>query len=351
MATPKKSAAPVRKSSKKEVLESIEEVQETLDFEDSKRPDQLAAERKLDETIQLAASASSDSQALQDIAQLKIGLGKTLSQISEQMETEISRFEAVQKAILLKDRELQEIYEIQRRADTLTALVEAERRKRDEMETEMSSRKANLEAEIATIRDQWQRDKSEQEARIKAERDAEKKQRDRDREDYDYNFKREQTLARNKFADEQAKQEKDLAAKRETAERELSAREKAVAERETELKELRAQVASLTKERDGAISSAVNSLRDKLTAEHKSVMDLQQRTAEGEKNVLLARIEGLDKNAKEQAGQISKLSTQLDAAYAKVQDIAVKALEGASQSKALQNLQSSLVESARKSEK
>ena len=46
--------------------------------------------------------------------------------------------------------------------------------------------------------------------------------------------------------------------------------------------------------------------------------------------MLTTRIESLEKTVKEQNQQIAHLSQQLEKAYQKVQDIAVKAVEGSS---------------------
>jgi uncharacterized coiled-coil protein SlyX len=51
---------------------------------------------------------------------------------------------------------------------------------------------------------------------------------------------------------------------------------------------------------------------------------------EGERRVLTTRIELLQKTVKERREQITKLSAQLEKSYQKVEDIAVKAIDGSS---------------------
>lgn len=50
---------------------------------------------------------------------------------------------------------------------------------------------------------------------------------------------------------------------------------------------------------------------------------------EGERNVLKTRIKSMEKTVKEQSEQLARFSQQLEAAYQKVQDIAIKTVEGA----------------------
>jgi hypothetical protein len=62
----------------------------------------------------------------------------------------------------------------------------------------------------------------------------------------------------------------------------------------------------------------------------------------------LTRIDSLEKTAKDQGERITALTTQLEAAYQKVQDIALKTVEGAPNSKSVASLQQLLEEQMRK---
>ena len=60
-----------------------------------------------------------------------------------------------------------------------------------------------------------------------------------------------------------------------------------------------------------------------------------KRFFEGENRVLTTRIESLEKTIKEQATQITKLTQHQEKAYGQVQEIAIKAVEGASNLKSI----------------
>jgi hypothetical protein len=55
-----------------------------------------------------------------------------------------------------------------------------------------------------------------------------------------------------------------------------------------------------------------------------------QKTAEGESNVLQAKIASLETLVKDQSTQLTKLNEQVEKSYSQVQAIAVKAVEGSS---------------------
>jgi len=212
----------------------------------------------------------------------------------------------------------------------------------------MAKKKEELKEEIDATRAEWRKEKEEYEAAVKEREAADKKKQTRDKEEFDYNFKREQQLAKDRFEYENAKLEKEIKAKKEQADRELKVREQAVAEREEELTDLRKRAATFPKEMETAVNRAVKEVTDRLTLETKSREEIHKKEYEGERNVLKTRIEALEKIVKEQGDYIAKITQQLEAAYQKVQDIAVKTVEGASDAKSLANLQQFLGDQMRK---
>ena len=97
-----------------------------------------------------------------------------------------------------------------------------------------------------------------------------------------------------------------------------------------------------------AVTKAVKETSDRLLYEAKTREELLKKESEGERNVFKARIDSLEKTAAEQGERISVLTKQLEAAYQKVQDIAVKTVEGASNFKSVASLQQLLGEQMRK---
>jgi uncharacterized coiled-coil protein SlyX len=271
-----------------------------------------------------------------------------LTQISDGLEEEVNKYKEIQQAIQFKEKEVQELYEIERSAATLAALIEAQNQKREEFESEMARRKEELSQEIEMTRAAWEKEEKEREALVKALEAEEKKKRDREKEEFKYAFEREQQLTKDKFQDEKNKLEKEIQAKTEQMEKELAEREKAISEREQELNELRKRVATFPKEMETAVNNAVKDATEKIKIEAKSREELMKKEFDGQRNVLTTRIESLEKTVEEQSQHIAKLSQQLEQAYQKVQDIALKAVEGSSNSKSFASLQHLMSEQTRK---
>ena len=258
-------------NTKQEMLEAYHtvlkqlEAQKELDL----KPEKKLEEKKAKEVIQVADSLSTEGIA-RETSTLKIETGKMLAQISDRMEEEIYKYKTIQNAVSLKEKELQELYEIEKSAMTLAALVESQNQKRQAFESDMAAKKEELNQEIETSRAEWEKEKNDYEFMIKERDVAEKKRRDREKEEYDYAFKREQKLAKDKFEDEKAKLEKEVQLKKEQMEGELKLREKAIAEQEAELNELRKKVAAFPKEMETAVGKAVKETTERINLEAKN---------------------------------------------------------------------------------
>jgi hypothetical protein len=337
-------------NTKQEMLEAYQAVLKQLEAqkEAEMKPEKRMEERKAKEVIQAAESLSSEGVS-KEISNLKIETSKTLAQISDRLEEEIQKFKAVQNAIALKEKELQELYEIEKSASTLAALIESQNQKRQAFELEMAEKKEALSQEIEALRAQREQEKKEYEEEIKERDMIEKKRREREKDDYEYSFKREQKLAKDKFEDEKAKLEKEIQIKKEQMESELKEREKVVAEKEEELNELRKKLNAFPKELETAVAKAVKETTERLNLEAKNREELVKKEFIGERNVLTTRIESLEKIVKEQSEQIAKLTQQLERAYQQVQEIAVKTIEGSSTIKSFANLQQWISEQMKKS--
>jgi hypothetical protein len=237
-------------NTKQEMLEAYQAILKQLEAqrEAELKPEKRLEEKKAKEVIQVAESLSSEGVA-REIGNLKIETGKTLALISDRLEEEIAKFRAVQNAIALKEKELQELYEIEKSAVTLAALIESQNQKRQQFESEMDEKKEALNQEIEALRAQREQEKKDYEEEKKERDTAEKKRRDREKEEYEYSFKREQKLAKDKFEDEKAKLEKEIHIKKEQMESELKEREKVVAAKEEELNELRKKVSAFPNSR------------------------------------------------------------------------------------------------------
>lgn len=336
-------------STKQEMLDAYNELLRQLQ---EKRETELKPEEKLEEKtvkkVVEVADALSTEGIVKEIGNLRAEIGKMLAQLSDKLEGEVKKYGEIKQAVDVKEKDLQEIYEIQKSASSLAALIEAQHQKRQTFEVDMVSSKEVLEREIQATRTEWDKERKLHDLEIKERDTAETKRREREKEEFRYTFTREQQLAKEQFDDGKVKLERELLSKKEQMEQELTERERAVAQHEEELNELRKKVAAFPLELETAIKKAVDAEVERVQREAKNKEELLKKEFNGERNVLTTRIESLEHTVKEQSEQIEKFSRQLEKAYSQVQDIAIKTVEGSSSFKSLTSLQQLVAEQARK---
>jgi hypothetical protein len=342
-------SATKKRPPRQQMLEALAETEKSVAErrEAQARPEEKVEQRLATQAVVVADELSTEGVG-KAISELKSVVGRMLTQLSDRLEEQVSRYVQVQRAIVAKDSELKEIYEIQRSASTLTALIESHERQRAQFETELAEMKKQLEREIEQTRAEWEREKRQREAEAKERDAAEQKRREREKEEYRYAFAREQQQARDQFADEMARANKDLAERKATAEHELTERERAVQAREDELAELRRRAEAFPAAADAAVAKAVKEALSRQQQDAAAREELLKREFAGERNVLTTRINLLEQTAREQAEQIARLQDRSDKAYGQVQEIAVRAIEGSANAKQLSSLQQMLADQGRK---
>lgn len=342
---------PVKKLSatntKQEMLDSYNELLKQLE---EKREAEATPEAKVAEKVMKQAVAVADTLTtegiVRDIGSLKLEVGKVLTALSDQLEQESGRYESVKRAIVDKEKELEEIYEIQKAASSLAALIESQNQKKDDFEVEMASRKETLTREIEELRAEWQKEKQQRAAEEKEQGAAEAKRRAREKEEFDYALQRERQLAKDAFEKERAGYEeqgsvlqREIALRREQSDRQFAEREQSLAQQEQELADLRVRVAMFPKELEKSVAAEIKAAVDKQQLEAKYRLELLHKELEGEKNVQMTKIASLEAVVKEQAARIAKLNDQIEKSYSQVQDIALKAVEGSATIKAFTGVQ------------
>lgn len=322
-------------STKQEMLDAYNDLVQQLDEKRAAemKPEAKVEEKSVKKTVETADSVSTEG-IMSEVAKLKTEVGRVLSGLSERLEDEVKKYEAVKKAVQVKEQELLEIYEIQKSASTLAALLDLQARRKEDFDMEMAERKEGLTREIETIRAEWEVEKKRRAEEAKARDTAESRRREQEEAEYRYAFNREQQLARERFEDEQAKLEREIKNRREQAEAEFAGREATISRSEVELSELRVRAAAFPKELETTVAREVKAEVEKVRLEAENRLELLKKEYEGEKNVFIARINALEGKVKEQSEQLAKMNAQLEKAYGQVQQIAVKAVEGSAAVKA-----------------
>jgi chromosome segregation ATPase len=325
-------------STKKEMLDAYNNLVKVLETKSQTelKPEKAKAEREKQEVVQ-TADALATHNVIKTVNELIGETGKALTDIAIKIEAETERYDKLKRAIEIKESELRDLFEIEKSAFTLAALLETQKQQRTSFEEEMARRKEQLELEINQVKAAWDNQKKQYNEESKEQREQEEKRRKREKEEYEYRLEREKEQKINALTDQIDKLDKELREKREDFARqteakeiELRERENAVSEREKIINDLQTRADGFPKAIESAVDKAVSDVTAKLTAEAAKNEQLLVKGFEGEKNVLKARIDAFEQVIATQKKQIDKLTEQLESAYGKVQDIAVRAVASSS---------------------
>ncbi|MBW1921028.1 MAG: hypothetical protein JRI81_12515 [Deltaproteobacteria bacterium] len=324
-------------NTKKEMLEAYQAIKTQLQMREKELIDAQKARKQMEEQLAAAtAEAEASQDPLQRLHELRGTFSKELADLADRFEKEIDTYRKIQSAVKAKQEELKTIYEVETAASDLAALIEAQQAKRQEFEREMESKRTTFEEEMREARAKWEKEKAQREEEEKEREDLFKKQRQRAKEEFEYAFAREKEQRKNSLEDELRAIEKEIEQKRKDFEQEfqqrkgeLDSREEAITKQEQEIATLRKEVETFPDKIATKVKEAVDANTERLTSDFQKARALLEAKFEGEKNVLISKIESLEKLVETQAAQITELSRKHEKAYEKVQDIANRAVAAA----------------------
>jgi hypothetical protein len=217
----------------------------------------------------------------------------------------------------------------------------------DQMVQDYARQKEQLEAEIAAGRAGWEEESARVERERREQEEGLKKQRQREIDDYEYKKQLERKKAQDKYDEEIRVTEKKNQERQETLEKGWKQREVELKEREEELARLRKESEDFPARLQKEAKAAAEQARKETNAQFEQQVAALKKDAETEKRVAELQVKGLDDQVARQAAQIGTLEKQLAEAKQQVQDIAVKAIEGASGARALSHINQIAMEQAK----
>jgi hypothetical protein len=313
-----------------EIQEEVGAAQQTLDAKT------IEATRLREAQVRHRLEGVSVEMVIQKISALGLEVSRALADVSEKLTEEVQLLAIVREAVTVERKELEHLHKIDVAATALDQLVQ-----------DYAREKQKLEEEITAQREAWEKDTARLERDRKEQEEALKKQRQREIDDYEYKKILDRKKAQDKYEEELRVRDMKNQEQQEALEKGWQRREAVLKEREEELVRLKSEVeefpARLLKETEAA------TLRGRIEAEVKLEQQIVvlKKDAETEKRLAELRVKTLEETLAHNATQISALDKQLADAKQQVQDIAVKAIEGASGARALSHINQIAMEQAK----
>lgn len=270
------------------------------------------------------------------LASLGLDVSRSLGDISEKLVAEVERLADLREAVALERDELDRLHKIDIAATTLDQLLEDHARN-----------KQAFEAEMAETRAAWKQEAAQAERERREQDDTLKKQRQREAEDYEYKKTLERKKAQDKYDEEQRQTARQNAERQEALAREWQQREAVLKAQEEDVARLRTEVGDFPARLAREVATAVEDERRRVAADFERQLLILKKDAEAEARLSDLRVKALEASVATGAAQIAALEKQLAEAKQQVQDIAVRAIDGASGARALGHINQIAMEQAK----
>ncbi|MBI3619277.1 hypothetical protein HY213_04580 [Candidatus Peregrinibacteria bacterium] len=290
------------KNTKPQILEAYRKALSALEARDAQRSDVRDERERADQTI--AAASGMDAKTIT----------ANLQQLGERLTAEIDRFSAALTDEQKRFADLRQATDVQR--------------ERLEQANGMTVAARSLEALQLThdeYKDQLQRDRQRLEA-------------DRAREQEEYKYR---------IALERKRDSDAYEAKQSALEEDLKRRKEEIAKQETDMAALRKRAESFDAEVRAASEKAAAETEQRVRREDQIAADLLAERTQGERKLLVARIETLEAHAAELKAENAGLRQQATALSQEARDIAVKVIEGSANAQNMKSMQNIALEQAR----
>ncbi|MNJ90317.1 hypothetical protein D3C87_79120 [compost metagenome] len=343
-------------NTKREIFEAYQSVLAQLNQTDNQKldPAKEQANKIIDHTLSEATKTASINVEDQ-ITALQKNVFNILGELSNNFSEKIKNFNTLQEAIALKERELKELVDIEKEAFTLAALVNTRKELANKYDTEQNDRQLESQARLSELNEQMRQLRITTNAEIdKLKSDAEK-ERQRAEEEYNYNFKRKQQQDSDALADQLSIKRKNAAAEIESRlaalaleKKTIDDRENAIKTREEKMSDLETKIAQFP-EIENKIREEVEEKVRKEEAKTAAIKEnYAKKQLENERALFETELKLLKESLASEKAKNNELTTKLDEAYGKIQNMALASVNGSQESKAFERMAGMLNEKGNK---
>jgi chromosome segregation ATPase len=284
---------------------------------------------------------------LELLNRVQLSFGGAISDLSEKLTLEAFKLQEVRQSVASEVQQLEALHGLQVTEGSLDALIQQYGESYKAFNAELNQRREVVEQESTQGKKVWAKEQEEHRRAIKERNETLNKTRQRDVKEYTYDLTLQRKLARDEYEQERKALYQELEESQQAQEKQWAEREKAIAEREKQFEDLRVKVEAFPKDLEAGIKRAKEEGKGIAHHQAKVKADLFAKDVEGSKRFYELRVQSLQESIQNQESRIQNLSKQLDSALKQVQDLAVKAIEGASNVNSFQAVKEIAIEQAK----
>lgn len=313
-------------------LAEIEELKKALS-----NPQEVVAEKKKIQTLETAEKLIS-SNLPETAKNLQEQIGQLLGTLVEQVSTGSEELKSLNESIKIKKEELKDLFDIESKAYSLTALINAEKQTEIDHANNVDARRKELNEMLAELNGKINSAKDMLDEKLKEIDKQVLVAKEKAVAELEYDLERKKKVDNDSWEDEKKEREAKLAEK----EKQLNERVKAVTEREQKVNELEEKVNSIptliAEAKQEAYEDGKAKAEKAKSYEVKAIKD--QFTSE--KKILENKIEMLEERLNAANAEITQSKQDLKDAYEKMNETAKATVEAGANKALLSKLESSL---------
>ncbi len=306
------------KSKKNEILAAYEELLKKVNQENQISHQQMIVKEKEEELVNIAASMT-DNKIVKKLADVKIHVGQSLDMLEQELIEEYKRLTDIRTAIQIESKNLHEIHEIRKSADSLAALLLTQK-----------ECKNRFDKEVAEARAKWEHEKELIELEEKERTENRKRQLAREQDEYHYAFELKKKKDLDTYEQKKETLERELAHLKIETLKALEERELIIKAHEDDFAHYKKQVELFPAELEKTIKATQKEVQERIARDYDQRIALDQAAHASECKLNQQIISTLQLKIKEQDDLIKHLTQKTDLAGKQTQEIALKALDSAS---------------------
>ena len=294
---------------------------QTKSLENPKEEQERIEQKKVVAQAEALSAEEMDKFAREIMGGFERSVALFQSQLREGFET----LRTLDETIKIKEAWIEDLYAIQSNADSLSTLILAQKKQKEEAQIELDEMRTKLEREIEESREAWLREQEQYKDSVKQEEATTALLRKREEDEYEYTTSQRRRKEEDAFREQLDAEERELSERRQDFERTAAERERALAEAEVE--GLRQLSESLYTRMQEVESRAIKATEERLEREHRFKFDLAQKETEGQLRLKDQQIELLQQKIKEIETQLREAGLKVSTSEETVRDIALRTID------------------------
>lgn len=187
-------------NSKTQIIVKFQQILEQRKKVDSKiATKEEEAEKEKGKQLLEKTSAYTVDSIVKSLADLQLGFGNTIVEISEQLKTESSKLDELKRSIEIETQQLQELQKIRVVADALYLLSQEHQEKLNLLNQNATLRQEALDKDKITKRKAWEKDQQEFEATVQQQQEEQTKVRQQEEENYNYELEKTRKIEQDEY--------------------------------------------------------------------------------------------------------------------------------------------------------